>query len=239
MTNTRFCISTLLCICLTLSPSGKVRAEEWIDITDDYVTNPTFKNNDRTTGWEGTPFGAANPWENAEHYQTNFDSYQNITGLQPGRYRVSVDAFYRMGSAYNDYSLYSSGDYADYQYAKLYATTSEGNFQTSIAPISSAALKMSPGGGTTTVGGSGWGSGYYVPNNMEAAYYWFNAGYYDNSVEATVGSDGILRIGVRKSTTIQEDWMCLDNWKLEYYGEMAYISSIVLNPKATTLVSGE
>lgn len=239
MTNTRFCISVLLCICLAFSPSGKVQAEEWIDITDDYVTNPSFNNNDRTTGWEGTPFGAANPWENAEHYQTTFDSYQNITGLQPGRYRVSVDAFYRMGSAYNDYSLYSSGNYADYQYARLYATTAEGDFETGIAPISSAALKTSLGGATTTVGGSGWGSGYYVPNNMEAAYYWFNAGYYDNSVEVTVGSDGILRIGVRKSTTLQEDWMCLDNWKLEYYGEMTYISSITLNKKAATLVSGE
>ena len=38
----------------------------WIDMTDSYIINPRFDNDDTTTGWEGTPLGAYNPKENAE-----------------------------------------------------------------------------------------------------------------------------------------------------------------------------
>ena len=42
-------------------------AQKWIDVTDAYIINPRFDNNDRSTGWEGwEAFGAANPKENAE-----------------------------------------------------------------------------------------------------------------------------------------------------------------------------
>ena len=44
-------------------------AQEWIDVTDAYVINPRFDNNDRTTGWMGTQYGAVNPMENAEFYE--------------------------------------------------------------------------------------------------------------------------------------------------------------------------
>ena len=220
---------------------GNVLAASWIDLTTEYIVNPNFDGNDRSTGWEGTAFGAANPRENAEHYEKTFDSYQYLHGLTPGRYRVSVYAFYRMGSADNDYRLYTNGDYEDYQYAQLYATSSlEENYEP-IAPASSAALETSLGGSTSRVGGSGWWSegGYYIPNNMEAAYYWFSAGYYKNTVEVVVGDDGELRIGVRKFTTISSDWMCLDTWKLEYYGDKISVSDITLSASAATLVPGE
>ena len=92
---------------LGMASLASFAAEEWFDVTDKYVTNPRFDNNDIKTGWEGTTFGATNPFENAEHFNKNYDTYQTITGLTPGKYRVSVSAFYRMGSASNDYSLYN------------------------------------------------------------------------------------------------------------------------------------
>ena len=219
----------------------RMGAAEWIDVTEDFVVNPTFVGDDVTTGWMGTTFGVAGPKENAEHFSKNYDTYQTITGLMPGKYRVSVQAFYRMGDANNDYSLYSSGDYADSQNAKLYATSSQEETEVAILPASSAALAQSLGGAASQVGSSGWWAqdGKYIPNNMEAAYYWMQAGHYKNSLEVNVGNDGTLRIGVRKSTTINSDWTCLDNWTLEFYGDPIKVTSITVDPAQVSMVPGE
>lgn len=205
----------------------------WIDVTDTYITNPRYDNNN-LSGWSGTTLGAVGQKENAEHYQKTYNTYQTLTGLKAGSYRLSLDAFYRMGSADNDYQLYSSGDYASYQHATLYAASSEGEVTAAIAPASSGKTSSSLGGGTSRVG---WR--YYIPNNMEAAYYWFEAGYYDNSLQCTVGSDGKLTIGIRKTETISGDWTCIDNWKLEYYGKLTKATYISLNASALTLVPYE
>lgn len=203
----------------------------WIDVTDTYIINPRFDNNDHTTGWVGTTFGAANPKDNAEHYSKTYNTYQNLSGLAKGKYRLSLDAFYRMGTSSEDYSAYTSGNYASRQHAKLYASSSAGTYEVSIVPASSAALDQSLGGGVAGVGNGGWwgGGAPYIPNNMEAAYYWFEAGYYDNTVECEVGNDGQLTIGIKKDQLIQDDWTCLDNWKLEYYGQLINATSITLS----------
>ena len=162
----------------------------WIDVTDAYIINPRFDNNDVSTGWEGTSFGAANPMENAEHYEKRYDTYQNLSGLKAGTYRVSLNAFYRCGDASSDYDIFSAGDYEDYQYARLYARSSKNYYDSPIAFASSAAQEKSLGGGTSQVGG-GWQfvdgdwketEEYCIPNNMEAAHYWFEKGHYYNYV---------------------------------------------------------
>lgn len=215
-------------------------AQSWIDVTDSYIVNPRFEGNDLTTGWSGTAYGSAGPKENAEHFNKTYDSYQQITGLTAGKYRVSVSAFYRSGDASSDYSHYTNAP-ETYQNAELYATTSGGTQTQPIALASSAALTESLGGGVSGVGGTSWwgGGDYYIPNNMEAAYYWFEAGYYVNELEVNVGMDGALKIGIRKSTTIGSDWTCLDNWKLEYYGELVLATGVSLSPTALTVNVGE
>lgn len=227
-------LTLLFAFCCLIS----VNAQQWIDVTEQFVVNPSFDGDDRSTGWQGDGFGAAGPMENAEHYQKNYNSYQEISGLTPGKYRVSVNAFYRMGSAQDDYTWYSSGDYADRQHAKLYATSSKGDYETGIAPVSSGAVSQSLGGGVSGVG-SGWMNTKYVPNNMEAAYYWFEAGYYNNTVECEVGNDGNLTIGVRKYTTLGSDWTCLDNWRLEYYGKVVNATRVDLINAPSQIFVGE
>lgn len=210
-------------------------AQGWIDVTDAYIINPRYDNDDHTTGWEGTELGAYNPKENAEHYNKTYDTYQTITGLTAGKYRLSLNAFYRMGSADSDYYYYTYETYSDYQYAQLYATSSISDDYTLIIPASSAALEKSLGGDASQVGGEwDWNTwsmigGYFIPNNMEAANLWFKAGYYQNTVECEVGEDGILTIGIRKWEMINEDWTCIDNWKLEQWGEIVKATSIQLS----------
>ena len=225
---------------MLLTLIGGTQAAQWIDITK-FIVNPSFDGDDVHTGWSGTAFNAVGPKENAEHFSKIYDTYQVITGLKEGLYRVSLSAFYRMGNANEDYSRYTSGDYEEFQHGKLYAISSDGDFETSIVPLSSAALQQSLGGGTSTVGNGGWwgGNSYFVPNNMEAAHYWFEAGYYLNQLECTVGSDGVLQIGIRKYTTLNNDWTCLDNWKLEMWGEMVKATGIKLNKTSISATVGE
>lgn len=216
-----------------------VMAQSWIDVTDLYITNPRFDNNDYS-GWQGDGFGAANPMENAEHYYRNYDSYQVIKRLPAGKYRLGLRGFYRMGNTSNDYSLYTSGSYADYQYAELYAKSSSKTFSTKLACLSSGRSAVNYGGSTIGVGEQKgwWEYEYYVPNNMEAAYYWFQNGMYYNSVEFTITADDDVQIGIRKDKTLAEDWTCIDDWQLEYYGTDVKVTSITM-PSNYSVVIGE
>lgn len=202
-----------------------VADDTWTDVTEHYIVNPSFKDNDWYSGWEGTPFGAFNPMENAEHYWKAFNTYQTLTGLPPGKYRLSLKAFYRSGEAQEDYDRYTNGD-ESYRYAMFYAMTNENTFETPIVYLGSGAVTESLGGGISQVSdGKGWTSTwYYVPNNMEAAHYWFQAGYYENRIEdITVGADGTLTIGIKKDMVIGSDWVCLDDWRLEYNGTLTIV----------------
>ena len=212
--------TVLLLVCASLSGHAQ---QNWIDVTDAHIINPRFNNNDVTTGWEGTEFGVASPMENAEHYQKTYDTYQTIAGLKAGTYRVSLNAFYRCGDANSDYSAFNSDNREDYQYARLYARSSKNYYDSPIALASSAALENSLGGNVSYVGSG------CIPNNMEAAHYWFEKGHYYNYVDCDVENDGILTIGIRKDEWIGSDWTCLDNWKLEYWGTIVNVTSITLS----------
>lgn len=226
----RTLISFSFTICLVMSVYAQT---VWIDVTNDYIQNPCYNNNNYSY-WQGTSLSGNNPKENAEHYQKTYDTYQNLAGLKPGRYRLSLYAFYRMGDSSNDYNLYNSGNYSAYQHAKLYATSSAGSYSNAIVPISSGKVSNSLGGATSIVGNRN-----YVPNNMEAAYYWFQAGYYKNSVECEVGTDGKLTIGIKKSTTLTGDWTCLDDWKLEYYTTLVHTTSVSLSETSLNMLAGQ
>lgn len=230
-------MNKLFLICL-LAVAGSLNgfAASWIDVTDYYVKNPRYDEN-RYTDWQGTQLSGYNPMENAEHYQKTYNTYQKLTGLPQGRYRVSLNAFYRMGSAQDDYTKYSSGNYSSSQHALLYATSSVGSYTQKIVPVSSGARTNSLGGNTSWVSGdNGW---FLVPDNMVAAYWWFENGYYKNSVECQVGSNGELTIGIRKSNTLEYDWTCIDNWKLEYYGDPINITSVEITGAPSEMVAGD
>ncbi len=212
-----------------------MNAEQWIDLTENYIKNAGFDNNSADY-WDGTAFGFVNPMSNAEHYQRDFDTYQQLTGLTPGKYRIRMQGFYRAGSSADDWNHYNRGE-EEYHNAQLYATSSEGDYWSPICYASSAALDAPLTGTTATVGSGGVTK--YLPNTMEASHYWFEAGYYENEVECEVGEDGLLTIGIRKSKTISADWTCIDNWRIEYWGEVKKITTVYFLPSTQTMVVGD
>ena len=125
--------------------------QEWLDVTEKYVKNPTYANNNYSF-WEGTPLSGYNPVENAEHFNKTYDTYQAITGLKAGKYRVRLKGFYRMGTASEDYALYKSGNYSANQYAKLYATSSVDDYSVAIVPASAGIQKYGLGGSIAVFG---------------------------------------------------------------------------------------
>lgn len=186
-----------------------------LDLTDKFIINPRYENNDNE-GWMGTAPGidATNNLQNAEFFNTDFDCYQDLVGLPEGTYRLSVQGFYRAGLEGPAYESKIGGNEGTVMHAQLYVTT---NSKTTTAKIQS----VFTGAPTTALGVSGeinLGS-WWIPNNMSAAAAYFAVGYYhDNSIEVQV-TNGQLRIGMKKNTTIRRDWVMFDNWKLEYLGK--------------------
>ena len=189
------------------------------DVTLLFVTNPSFADN-KYDGWQGTGFGGYNPKENAERYNMNYDTFQQIEGLKEGVYRLSVNAFYRAGNAQPAYDNYKAQNEAS-GYAKLYAATAEDSLTCSIVSPFSAGLTESTGKGTwRSATDAETGERFVIPNDMEAADEFFKAGFCNgNDVLAYVGGDGSLRIGVRKDVTISGDWSMFDDFSLTYYGD--------------------
>lgn len=211
--------------------AGKVCAQSWIDVTDTYIVNPRFDGNDVSTGWKGTAFGQAQQHENAEFYSKNYRTYQTVSGLSAGRYRLSLSAFYRSGYSADDYQHVKSTNPSQWQNAFIFAETKSGTVEVPIKLLCTDTLSTSLGGGTATLG-NWWEAGaQVVPNDMESAGKWFDAGYYQNSLEVTLAEgESELTVGLYKETLINGDWTCLDNWKLELYGTVRKVTGLAVSP---------
>ena len=187
------------------------------------IVNATFDTVGDFTGWSGDIFGAGGTTSTcAEHYNKNYDTYQDILGLPAGTYEVGVSGFYRQGSIANDYAATTGADGATPKYnASLYAI---GNGETCEAPIMSLCAGAVEGSSAPTTGVAiSDDLGLAVPNSMADFTAWKEAGYYAptdkfNKVVVKVGEDGKLRIGVKKTEKIDTDWSIFDDFTLVYYG---------------------
>lgn len=179
-------------------------AEDGVDATF-YIAAPNFNrnDNDENSKWNGSPKidglsenSLASNF-NAEKYNTTFDVYQEITGMKPGNYKVTMHGFYRNGTT-ND------------QNAILYANS----YEVLLMNIKTDGVaSQDDAHGFTTENGDVW-----VPNKQDQAAKTFNYNKYNNELLFTVGAAGTLRIGVKKSTSVGSDWTVIDNFKLTYYG---------------------
>ena len=222
-----------------------------IDLSE-VIVNSTFDTVGDFTGWS-SGFGAGGTTStNAECYEKGFNVYQDLSGLPAGYYVVYVQAFYRHGNSSDDYAKYS-GSATSNKEAYFYATSSIEAVETEVAYCSEGRVPT----GTEwvgTVATSESGTGYIMPNTMQAMQLWCNqtseeaseldkytngALYYNHFVQVKVGEDGKLRIGVKKDGNIGADWFICDNFRLYYIGTAGTdpainsgIEDIVANEKA-------
>ncbi len=170
-----------------------------------YIPAANFNRNDNTENakWQGSPtLNGLNTNYNAEKQNTNFDVYQTLTGLKPGAYKLTMQGFYRNGDA-------ADAD-ATVRNAILYANSTEIAL---VNVVSEGKAEADADHGFTTLK-----SGKYVPDGQEDASKTFDNNYYNNELFFVVDEDGALRVGVKKSTAVTNDWTVFDNFQLTYYG---------------------
>lgn len=155
--------------------------------------------------------GGGNAGHSAESWnKTSFNLSQTVTGLPNGKYRATCYGYYRWnnGGENNNQAAvagHASGD--EVLNAIFFAGTQE-------TPLMSVA---GDAGATAFCQTMGWADN--TPNSQWQAAACFTKGYYLNTLDDVVVTDGTLNIGVRKTTQAGTDWCVFDEFKLYYLGE--------------------
>ena len=134
---------------------------------------------------------------------------QEVEGLPEGKYTVQMSGYYRDGN-------FESADEGNVRnLAYLFA----GN-EKNCVPL----VNIVDGSGNCPGYGRGGASGIVIPDGCAVAAKFFQVGTYINTIEAEVGADGKLKIGVYRNggeDVKGGDWIVTDNWRLYYKGNYA------------------
>ena len=186
-----------------------------VDFTG-FIGDANFsRNNVDFSLWLGAELskGGANENMNAEMWGGNpnskeFKSYQTISNLPNGRYKLSVQGFYRYNNTSdntNDVAAAAHIDGTEQLLSVFYANNEEKALM-SIADETSVLLYEK------------------MPFSQSDARAAFEKGAYQNSLDVVV-TNGTLTIGVKKEQHLGTDWTVFDNFELEYYGKVTDLSS--------------
>lgn len=202
------------------------RGQEWLDVTSYYVANHGFDNSTSGWQWQSNAVSQKVDYGVMEFWNGTFDINQTLT-LPNGTYRVSVQAYYRVGDNYTSYSSYISGNETITGY--LYANS----VQKTLASVYTESL-------TENYANSCWSAsdGEYFPDQMVSGSYCFGLGMYRNEIEVEVTNRELV-FGLRCEEAGNSNWCLFDNFKLEYNGPKVNISSITLSDASLSLVKGE
>jgi len=132
---------------------------------------------------------------------------QVVEGLPAGKYTVSMSGYYRDGN----YDDAIAGNVR--QLAYLYAGSEE-----NCVPLAG----IMEGEGNVP----GYGRDGRIPDGCYDAAKFFQVGTYTNTIDAVVGADGKLEIGVfRDAQDVKGgDWITTDNWRLFYMGNVVDVA---------------
>ena len=168
-----------------------------------------------------------------------YKHYQTIKGLSEGYYRVTVDGYFRPADMKK-----ADGREACVSIPSRAFLFAESSSETFTSPLKNILVGNDTQWGVGAESTWDWSEELieYTPNNVEAAAHYFNnvinyeaeetnlsgeadnQSVYRNVVNAYVGTDGILTIGITNhgiAETVANDWACFSNWTLSYMGTVA------------------
>ena len=192
------------------------------------IVNPNFdpekgsKNEGRIDGWTTTAMNGYKEFT-VSYNRAGFELYQDLTGLPAGKYEVTVHTYYRAGYWYDEEEHMKNGE--ETHLTTLYAQTSAGKAEKPVLNLTEGAVIASDapeGINTYTLT-----SGLVAPDGTTATAAFFAAGYYLNSLEFNVGSDGKARIGLSKTEVYPNDYEVVGAWHLYYLGKPDGVKDIV------------
>ncbi|MBQ7470852.1 MAG: Ig-like domain-containing protein [Prevotella sp.] len=227
-------IVMLLALCTVWSVAELKAQKKWVDVTDNYIVNPSFENG--ANGWSfirqhisnGSSTlraGAMECWNDA------FRVYQTIVNLPAGDYRLSANAFYRISDNSKSYAAHQDG--TENITAYLYAGEDHGLALHSLYDYEFPNYQE---GCWYTENGTGYYS--FFANTMETAVQAFNNGGLMNTIQFT-HQGGNLEIGIFCDDWQQDCWCLWDNFKLECYQEQIYVTSVSVTLSSETISVGK
>ncbi|MBO7067944.1 MAG: hypothetical protein J6W52_04620 [Bacteroidaceae bacterium] len=157
----------------------------------------------------------------AEHWnQKWFDTYQNLTGLEPGLYKLRVQGLSRVKAwtntddvAYENAEL--NPDYVQlYHNSQYYVETGGHRVANLFMDIANGRQEKMIGTGTQTYHEA---TGYYVPNSLAACHAYFLKGLYWNEPLYFVVENvqDTVKVGVENQMYLTGNWTVWDTWRLE------------------------
>lgn len=160
--------------------------------------------------------GGGNAGHSAESWnKSSFNLSQTVTGLPNGKYRATCHGYYRWNSATggnnNDAAIEAHTGGTEVLNAIFFAGSQE-------TPLMSVAGDADATAFCLTMPQEGDGNWHNGPNSQWQAAACFTKGYYLNTIDNIVVTDGTLNIGVKKTTQAGTDWAVFDEFKLYYLG---------------------
>lgn len=183
------------------------------DITTGYVNN---NSNDGS--------GLAINNSVAEHWnQQWFDTYQQVTGLKPGVYKLRVQGLTRVKEWRNsEGEPYESGELSEdfkplYLNSQYYAEVGGQRVADRFMDIAEGRYQQSTG----EIENFNEVTNAYVPNSLAAAHKRFLKGdYWNRPLYFAVASEqDTVKVGVENRIYLYGNWTVWDTWRLEYVGE--------------------
>ncbi len=210
-------------------------AQNWIDITSDYVKNPGYDDN-TTTGWTlvQNSGGRGAVVNCMEFWQGTWNIYQTIPSLSAGRYRISVQGYYRPGN-HDNAAVQAHENGTEELTCFLYANDEETPIMSEFSYYSTEYID-----GCWTYGNYWAGNVRYYPNSMESGAVFFQRGYYlGNEVVVELQANEALTFGLKNDRWTANNWVLFDNWKLEYWGREVAVTSVKLDQTTAKMKQGE
>ena len=203
------------------------------------LANPTFANNS-ASGWSGT--GATGVKDGMlEMYDKNYDFYQEFTGMPAGTYEMTLQGFHRPSNNANCQTAWGvEGD--PYYEVEAYAYVNDG-----LAELNHCYDHVTDtvvnGDDIALVVGDESINGKYAVNNITSASMVLAHGDYPVTVKGYVGSDGVLRVGVKLENKQANSWSAFGHFEIKYLGaaDMSGANSTLneLIGLAQTLAAGD
>ncbi len=208
-------------------------AQTWTDVTQYFFTNPNFKNGS-TSGWSfyGSPSKRV---DGAIGFTTSnfFYFYQMCESLGVGHYRLTIEGFYRDGTANSDWQKHLNTSYKGNSKA-FYSFYCNGLSKEITMPcISSSAQTEKVDANDVLVGNS-----KYVPSTIDGAANWFKKGYYSTTIEFD-SNDSYMYIQPICQTYDGAGWLVFGGVKLEYKGDIVRIKNITFYKPEIKITAGQ
>ena len=143
---------------------------------------------------------------------------KTINGVKNGHYRLSLQGLYRTMNHDAAYKAHKNGteEIRGYMFAN--------DVEKKLPCQYDWSTPANPGHGNY------YADGQYFPNSMEAAALAFIKGGYKESLEFDV-TDGVMTLGIYNDESVSDNWMVVDNIKIEMEidGAAPTSSNVIIN----------